>query len=325
MKLQKCNGTLFFIISILLFRPFTGSAQINEWGKPADLVTKESTANSYPTRCINCMLISATPSGAIPNSKYISIYTTKALAPNNRKTISLTVGYITDEFSIESDNGSYRFGFKGRTKGLKISTKSSSLMLSYGLADARENEADIRSITADLSTGGNITIFRKLFGIPLGSYIPIRVNVGYRNLSLSNSENDNAHIGTGSLGAGVGSEIRLRTKKSAPNKNLLLSASLVSSAGVIGDFNSLIGDAQSEHLALRDIRLTKGTDYNFEIKLERLIGGRAGITFGLTVRFLYWSREGVEEARQILDVISGKREDLELRAKQTFFRVGINL
>lgn len=322
MHLQKYSRILFVIISTLLFQPVTGSAQSNDLGKLISLVSKRSPILSYLPRCFNCLHISGTPSEITQNNTLKFQDTTRAIVSKNRRTTSLTVGNIIDEFSVKSDDGSYRFAFDGNAKGFKISSKSLSLMISYGFTNALENEGDIRSITADLSTGGNIIIFRNLFEIPIRSYIPIRANIGYRNLSLLDSENNNAHIGTGSLGTGVGSEIRLRTKKTVLNKNLVLSASLLTSAGAIGDFNVLVGN--TEHLALSDIRLTKGTDYNFEIKLEQLIG-RAGITCGLTVRYLYWTQEGAEEIRQILDVITGKRVDLELRGKQTFFRIGINL
>ena len=247
----------------------------------------------------------------------------------DRKTTSLTAGYITDEFSLQGEDGSYRFRFEGETTGLMLSSKSSSLMLSYGVTDAQENEGDIRSITADLNLGGNITLFRRFLGLPIGSFIPIRVNLGYRNLELLKNpdpeRNNIANIGTGSLGGGLGAELRIPTGLPVLEDNLTAFTTIVSSVGGIGDFNAAgssgTGAASS---SLSGIRLTKSTDFNFEAKFERLLGGKTGVTAGVTLRWLHWTDEQAEDAKQILDVISGEQEGLELRATQSFFRVGIN-
>ena len=103
---------------------------------------------------------------------------------SDRKTTSLTAGYVADVFSIQGADGSYRFRFDGETTGLMLSSRSSSLMLTYGFADAEESGGEIRAITADLQLGGNITVFKKFLGLPLRTYIPIRFNFGYRNLEL---------------------------------------------------------------------------------------------------------------------------------------------
>jgi len=247
---------------------------------------------------------------------------------SNRKTTSLTGGYLTDVFSIQSTDGSYRFRFDGRATGLQLSSKSSSLMLTYGITQAQEHEGDIRSITADLNLGGNITLFKRFLGLPIEAFIPIRFNLGYRNLELlDNPDSDlssTANIGTGSLGGGLGAQIRIPTGLPVLKDNITAFAHLVKSAGAIGDFESLGNNAESAGQALGGIRLTQSTDLYIEAKFERLLGGNTGVTAGMTVRWMHWADEEAEDLKQILDVVSGKQEGLQLRTTQTFFRVGIN-
>lgn len=249
-------------------------------------------------------------------------------AKNERKTTSLTVGYLTDVFSIQGADGSYRYRFDGQTTGLKLSSKSSSLMLSYGIAPAQEHEGDIRSITADVNLGGNITLFQRFLGLPIEAFIPIRFNFGYRNLELlDNPDRDlssTANIGTGSLGGGLGAQIRIPTGLPVLKDNITAFAHLVKSAGAIGDFESLGNSSNAAGQALGGIRLTKGTDLTVEAKFERLLGGNTGVTAGMTVRWMHWTDDDAENFKQILDVVSGEQEGLELRATQSFFRVGIN-
>ncbi|MFH5885047.1 hypothetical protein ACG2F4_12110 [Halalkalibaculum sp. DA3122] len=245
-----------------------------------------------------------------------------------RNTTSVTAGYIEDEFNLRSDNGSYRYRFNGKSTGIMLSSRSSSAIFSYGIADAQETEGDIRSITADLNLGGNISIFRHLFGVPIGSFIPVRVNMGYRNLELMDNTEYPGHavnIGTASLGGGLGAHIRIPTGLPVLQDNLTAFASVVTSVGGIGEFSGLTNDPMPDSGdAISGIRLTKNTDFNFEAKFERLLGGKTGVTAGLTLRWLHWTDERADNAKQLLDVISGKQQGLGLQATQSFFRIGIN-
>jgi hypothetical protein len=246
----------------------------------------------------------------------------------DRKTTSLTAGYIADVFSIQDTDGSYRFRFDGETTGLMLSSRSSLLMISYGFADARENEGEIRSITADLQLGGNITLFDRFLGLPLRAHLPVRFNFGYRNLELLDEPdtglNNTASIGTGSIGGGFGGEFRIPTGLPVVDDNITAFANLVTSIGVIGDMASYLGDSEPGETVLGGIRLTKSTDLNIEVKFEKLLGDNTGVTAGMTVRRLHWTRNDAESAMQILDIISGREDGLELRGTQNFFRVGIN-
>jgi hypothetical protein len=245
-----------------------------------------------------------------------------------RKTTSLTAGYISDVFSIQDTDGSYRFRFDGETTGLMLSSRSSLLMLSHGFADARENEGEIRSMTADLQLGGNITVFNRFLGLPLRAYLPVRFNFGYRNLELIDDSdpdlNSTANIGSGSIGGGFGGELRIPTGLPVLKDNITAFAHLVTSVGAIGDVASYWGDPDPGDTVLGGIRLTKSSDLNIEVKFEKLLGDNTGLTAGMTVRRLHWTRKDAENAKQILDIISGREDGLDLRGTQTFFRVGIN-
>ncbi|MDZ7694533.1 MAG: hypothetical protein U5K69_25985 [Balneolaceae bacterium] len=248
----------------------------------------------------------------------------------HKKTTSLTIGTIVDEYNLQSANGDYRFRFKGGATGLMLSSKSSSLMLSYGVADAFEHEGEIRSLTADLHAGGNIAIFRNFFGLPIGSFIPLRINLGYRNLELMDVEknhfNRTSNIGSGSLGGGLGAEIRIPTGLPLLEDNLTAFASLIASIGAMGDFTDANeeGFNHSSASAMEGVHLTRSTDFNFEAKFENLLGGDLGVTAGITLRWLHWTDHEAENFKQVLDIIHGEEEELRLRATQSFFRVGIN-
>lgn len=71
-------------------------------------------------------------------------------------------------------------------------------------------------------------------------------------------------------------------------------------------------------------QLAKSTDLYIEAKFGRLLGGNTGVAAGMTVRCMHWTSEEAEDIKQLLDVVSGREEGLQLRATQTFFRVGIN-
>lgn len=255
-------------------------------------------------------------------------------APNNNDTAttSLTAGYITDEYSLATDEGSYKFRHNGELTGIMLSGRTSSLTLSYGTAKAVENEGDIRSIAADLKFGGDITLFRKFFGLPLGGFIPIRFGLGYRNLELLDARNTDsnasAHMGTGSLGAGLGAQLRIPTDLPLIEDNILARASIIKSAGGLTDFSGAaeqqdIGFQNEDHAAISGIRLTSGTDLNLEGKFENLFGN-TGVTIGLTISRLNWTDEAADNFKELFDVVSGKQEGMELRSTQSFFRIGIN-
>lgn len=243
----------------------------------------------------------------------------------DRNTTSLTVGYIDDEFLLETDQGSNRFYFEGETAGAMISGKGANLMFAYGSTDAYEGEGEIRSLAGDLSFGGNVHLFRNFLHLPLSIYIPIRLNAGYRNLSLLEAD-ETLHLAQAGIGAGAGASVRIPTGLPLLRDNLTGFASLVRSVGGLGDISSTMADqtGANEMSALSGIRLMQNTDLNIEAKFERLLGDNTGVTVGMTIRWQSWTEEKADELLQIIDVVTGEQENLIKRGQQTFLRVGIN-
>jgi len=251
-----------------------------------------------------------------------------------KNTTSLTVGYVNDGFAIASPDSITTFDYDGNSAGLKLSSQRASLMLSYGVQDAdpETGKRPLRNVAVRLNFGGNAHLFREFGGLPVAAYIPIRVNLGYRNLTRQDEENDvndpvdlmqqqpaaeeegSLHVAKGGLGAGVGASIRIPTDLPVIEDNLTGFFSIVRSIGGLTDFGDVVDG----------VRLTRSTDFTVEGKLERLLGNRTGITVGLTVRSMSWSKQTVEEVGDVLDVVTGQDDNMRQRSTQTFLRLGIN-
>lgn len=249
-----------------------------------------------------------------------------------QSTSSLTAGYASDEFNLQTDEGSWRYRFKGELATLMLSSSSSYFMLGYGTAPAEEDEGDIRSITVDLQTGGNISLFENFLSLPIKTYIPVRFNMGYRNLALLNEQSsaygENANIGSGGVGAGLGGQVRIPTGLPWLEDNLTGIISLVRSVGGLGDLSRSTNQdnfgSQEGDSIIEGVRLTQNTDFNLEGKFERLLDSNIGATAGITFRWSYWTDEPADNFGQLVDVAMGEQEGLNLRATQSLLRVGIN-
>ncbi|SHG59753.1 hypothetical protein SAMN05443144_13717 [Fodinibius roseus] len=287
MGVQKYKGYIFWVCILAVLLSTEAAAQtadnkLNTEFNPEISTTPSSHIHLYPRADKGYQ---SNPSGLLQNPSFgQALAATNAGESANPETASLTVGYIADEFNVESENGSYRFRFHGEASGLMLASKSYSLMLSYGTAGAQENDGDIRSITADLNLGGNISIFRTFFGLPISGFIPIRTKLGYWNLKLfdrPNSDlNSTVHLGMGSHGAGLGAEVRLPRGLPVLKDNVTAFPHIVKSVGGLRDFTPAENNLQSEGKALSGTRLTRSTDFAFEAKFEQLLGN-TGVTAGL--------------------------------------------
>ncbi len=270
----------------------------------------------------------------------LCIQPTVALGQSNgdadapRNTTSLTVGYVDDAFALASADSLNLFDYDGSSAALMLSSQSASLMISYGVQDADPERGirPFRNLAARLDFGGNAHLFRQLAGFPIAAYIPIRVNLGYRNLTQQEEENgsieplerlqqapsaddqESLNVAKGGIGAGVGASIRIPTDLPILEDNLTGFVSVVRSLGGMTDFGDVVDG----------VRLTQSTDFTVEGKLERLLGNRTGVTIGLTVRSMSWGQETVEEVGDVLDVVTGQDSALRQRSTQTFLRLGIN-
>lgn len=250
-----------------------------------------------------------------------------------RSTTSLTGGYINDSFALASADSAQIFDYDGSSFGIMLSSRNASLLLGYGVqnADPSEGTQGLRNLNAQFSFGGSPFIFRSLGDFPLATYVPIRVNLGFRNLSAQdengdgegaeqnqlpdlNEEVSSLNVGKAGLGVGLGASLRIPTDLPVIEDNIVGMVSVVRSVGGMTDFGDVIDG----------IRLTSTTDFNLEGKLEHLLGNRTGVTVGLTIRSMSWSKDTVEEVADVLDVVTGQEDNLRQRSTQTFFRLGIN-
>lgn len=249
-------------------------------------------------------------------------------------TTSLTVGYVDDAFALAGADSLNLFDYDGSSAALMLSSQSATLMMSYGVQDADPARGirPLRNLAARLNFGGNAHLFRQLAGFPIAAYIPIRVNLGYRNLTRQEEENGAMepleglqqappaedegalNVAKAGLGAGLGASVRIPTDLPVLEDNLTGFVSVVRSLGGMTDFGDVV----------EGVRLTRSTDFTVEGKLERLLGNRTGVTVGLTVRSMSWSQETVEEVGDVLDVVTGQDGALRQRSTQTLFRLGIN-
>ena len=250
--------------------------------------------------------------------------TTRENHSSGRKT-SLTAGYINDEFLFLTDQGNDRFYFDGESVGAMLSSNKAYLMVGYGVIDANEEEGEIRSISADMSFGGNVTLIRNIFRLPADLYLPIRMNLGYRNLSPTESD-DSIQLVQAGLGAGAGGSFRIPIGIPVLSDGMSGFISFVKSVGGLGDLSGITvsqSNMGSEEL-LSGVRLMQNTDLNIEGRLERIFGSNTGITVGVTYRSQAWSEAPANNAWELIDVALGNRDDLVQRGSQLFFRAGIN-
>src|SRR6056297_37427 len=314
-KLIK-GGALYLLISlsILTLPPVSGAQDI----------AKSATDRDIDLNLTTLSYLIDTPGETIKKPEFILIQETSD-DNDDRNTTSLTVGYIDDEFLIATDEGSDQFYFVGETAGAMISGKGANLMFAYGNADANGSDGFILFFVADLSFGFNIHLFRNFLRLPVSIYVPIRLNTGYRNLSLVDEE-DALHLIQAGIGAGAGASVRIPTGLPVLRDNLTGFASLVRSVGGLGEISSTVADqaGANDESAISGIRLMQNTDLNIEAKFERLLGDNTGVTIGLTIRWQSWTEEKADEFLQVLDVVTGQQENLTERGKQTFLRVGIN-
>jgi len=312
-----CLSFLFLIITLpkeSASQDFTGSESVTASG-----LTTLSNLLSMPVEGAE-LIISSNP----VKPDYLLLQEISG-DESEKNTTSLTVGYIDDEFLIATDDGSNRFYFAGETAGAMISGKKANLMLAYGSADASGGDDEIRSLLADLNFGGNIYLFRNFLRLPVSIYVPLRLNAGYRNLSMIEEE-DALHLAQAGIGAGAGASVRIPTGLPILRDNLTGFASLVRSVGGLSEISSTVANqvGAGDESVISGIRLMQNTDLNIEAKFERLLSDNTGVTVGLTIRWQSWTEEKADEFLQVLDVVTGQQENLTKRGQQTFLRVGIN-
>lgn len=249
-------------------------------------------------------------------------------------TTSLTVGYLNTDFYLAGEPSSTPFDFSGAMRSLMISGMHGQLALAYGTrtASVDVSQPSFRMVDAFAMTGGNAYLLRGLAGLPVSAYIPIRININYRYLSIDQTEGESStddglgvsrvvddeatatqHLGTAGLGAGLGARVRIPTQFPIIGNNLVVRGSLVIVPGGYADLKQ----------NFETVYMSRTRDLNFEVKLEQLLGGNVGVTLGYTRRTLNRTPTQPESFSQALDTVLGEGELLTV-SQQNVIRVGIN-
>jgi hypothetical protein len=249
-------------------------------------------------------------------------------------TTSLTVGYLNTDFYPSGEAAPTLFDYSGTMRSLMISGVRGQLALAYGTraAGIEDDEPSFRMVDVFAMTGGNAYLLRGLAGLPVSAYIPIRINLNYRYLSIDQTEGGSStddgmevsriadaeaptaqHLGTAGLGAGLGARVRIPTQFPVIGNNLVVRGSLVIVPGGYADLQQ----------NFETIYMSRTRDLNFEVKLEQLLGGNVGVTLGYTRRTLNRTPMQPESFSEALDTVLGEGELLTV-SRQNVIRVGIN-
>lgn len=236
-----------------------------------------------------------------------------------QQTTAATVGYLAVDFRYANADSSARFHYDGVTRALMLSSEDAALMVAYGVADANplDNTPETRLIEAALAMGGNNYVFEHLMGIPVGVFVPVRLNLGYRGVQPVNpagtEDAEMLHLASAGLGAGGGVKVRSPRVLPVLEDRLVGFASLVFGAGATTDVAT----------ELKDLGLMGSRDFNLEARLERFLGNKTGLTVGYTYRQQNWALGRPESAQDVLDAFLEPGR-LAQKSSQHMFRIGLN-
>jgi len=243
---------------------------------------------------------------------------------------SLTVGYITTDFDYIPPGGGFDspYDFNKNLRGLMFTTRHGSLMLDY---EKFEDEGTSRStIGAELLTGGNAYLFREFFDLPIGVYVPIRLNLNYRYVQPDVSERKNLHLGAAGIGAGVGARVRLPVGPDFLEENFEARVTGVFVPGVMSGLSDIEapatnapGDDFVDDDSFNDTRLRRMFNFNIEARLAEVLGDGVGITAGYTFRLYGRSERSPGSFGDYIDnvMLAGTYPRTNL---QSVVRLGIN-
>lgn len=189
-----------------------------------------------------------------------------------------------------------------------LTWKSIILSVGYGKQPATLKVSSLNMLEATLTTGSNINLFRHLAGLSLETSLPIRLIYRYRSLSADNATT-NLNFFNAELGLGISTRYR-----PTPESKFVASYSIISSIG---------GLTKLKESASNEIYLSRTTDINFDVRLERLFFNKLGLTLGYSFLSQRWTDEKPESFQDVFDSIT-KTNDIPKRRGQGIYRIGIN-
>lgn len=183
-------------------------------------------------------------------------------------------------------------------------------------------------VSAQLNAGGNSWLFRSLLGlVPVGAYVPIRLNLGYQmmvpeedravvlvgNVPLS-LQTDPLHYVSAGLAVGAGVAVRIPTPLPILEDNVNAYAHMLWGAGVATDVQQ----------GFEDVYAAGSRELSIEIRIDRLIANRLGVMVGYSRYERNTSREPLEKAAELWDAFK-EPDNLPNRFKAEGFRIGLTL
>jgi len=242
---------------------------------------------------------------------------------------SLTVGYLANDFDyLGGPTGASPFAFDKNLRSLKLSTRHGSLLLNYERFGEEGNKR--RTFGTELLTGGNPYLFREFLHLPIGVYLPIRVNLDYRYVEPSNPDRSNLHLGAAGIGAGAGARLRLPIGPDFLQENFEARLTGVFVPGIMSSLGDIEvpsaedpSDSFVEEDSFGETRLRRMFDINLDIELAEILSESVGITAGYTFRIYGHSAEAPSSAVDYLDAVTLTGTYTQTSA-QNVIRLGIN-
>lgn len=242
---------------------------------------------------------------------------------------SLTVGYLANDFDyLGGPTGTNPFAFDKNLRSLKLSTRHGSLLLDYERFGEEGNKR--RTFGAELLTGGNPYLFEEFLHLPVGIYMPIRVNLDYRYVEPQNPERNNLHFGAAGIGAGAGARLRLPIGPDFLKENFEARLTGVFVPAIMTGISDIEapsardpGAGLADGDTFDDTRLRRMFDINLDIELAEILSESVGITAGYTFRIYGHSAEAPSSAVDYLDAVTLTGTYTQTSA-QNVVRLGIN-
>lgn len=213
---------------------------------------------------------------------------------------------------------------------ISLTSDAGSLMVTYAKVKADSVSAfGYEYTSAQLNVGGNSWLFRSLLGlVPVGVYIPVRLNVGYQMmvpdepqvpvtvapLLTSMVQTEPLHLLSAGLAAGAGVAVRVPTPLPILEDNVNAYAYMLWGAGVAADLQQ----------GVEDVYAAGSRELAIEVRIDRLIANRLGVMVGYSRYERRTSREPLESASELWDAFK-KPNDLPNRFKADGFRIGVTL
>lgn len=228
------------------------------------------------------------------------------------RTTALTVAAGSFDSHHTVADSSRAFAYDASVRQLRLAGNGSSLVLSYGTTDSAG--VDTRLIDVAARLGGRTYIVRSLAGLPVAAFVPIGLDLGYRNQTEKGAADEEMfHLGSVGLSAGGGVAARLPEAIPVVGGRLVGAATLRFGAGAFSEADP----------SLDGFGLQRSRELAFDVRAEGLLGDRLGVAAGLLFRTMH-GRNGIPTGvSDAVDLVTDARSLFPQRASSTGFHIGL--